>query len=227
MISPVVLSEVVLPETHPRAGEACVVLGFVIHHASGPVLVDTGVGTGHVEIDSTFAPIHHPIDDVLSGVGVHRDDVTMVINSHLHFDHCGNNRLFPGVPLVVQRSEYEKAQQPGYTIPEWIDFQGATWRGVDGEAEVLPGVRVLPTPGHTLGHQSVVVSRPGSVDVIAGQAVYDPDELDAEESIEPLSKEEAEQTRESARRIKAAHPDRVFFSHDRRVWGDPGAMTRS
>ena len=224
MISPILLAEVTLPETHPRAGEACVVLGFVIRHAHGAVLVDTGVGTGHTEIDSTFTPIHHPIDDALGEVGVQRDDVKMVINSHLHFDHCGNNRLFPGIPIVVQRTEYEKAQQPGYTVPEWIDFPHATWRWVDGETEVMPGVSVIPTPGHTLGHQSVVVSRAGNVDLIAGQAVYDPNELDAEESIEPLSREEAEQTRESARLIKSAQPDRVFFSHDTRVWENPSAM---
>lgn len=217
MISPVLLSEVALPENHPRAGTDCVVFGFVIHHAKGPVLVDTGVGTGHAAIDSTFAPLHHPIDRALAEVDVQRGDVKMVINSHLHFDHCGNNRLFPDTPLVVQRTEYEDARQPGYTIPEWIDFPGAEWQRVDGETEVLPGLRVLPTPGHTPGHQSVVVSRADGVDVIAGQAVYDTGELDTEESLEPLSEAAADDTRTSARRIKAQRPDRVFFSHDARV----------
>lgn len=218
MISPVLLSEVVLPDYHPRAGARCVVYGFVIHHADGPVLVDTGVGTGHTEIDSLFSAVHYPFDHALTEVGVQPAEITMVINSHLHFDHCGNNRLFPGVPLVVQRVEYEAAVQPGYTIPEWIDFPGARWTPVDGEAEVLPGISVLPTPGHAIGHQSVVVSRAERVDVIAGQAVYDRDELIAEASIEPLDGVEAEQTSASARKIKAANPHRVFFSHDPHVW---------
>jgi glyoxylase-like metal-dependent hydrolase (beta-lactamase superfamily II) len=212
------LSEVVLPDYHPRAGAACVVFGFVIHHAEGPVLVDTGVGTGHTGIDSLFAPVHHSIEDAMANMGVRPTDVKMVINSHLHFDHCGNNRLWPGIPIVVQRAEYESARQPGYTIPEWIDFPGAEWKPVDGEVEVLPGVKVLPTPGHTPGHQSVLITRAGGLDVIAGQALYDGDELDADGSIEPLTEEEAEQTSASARRIKAARPDRVFFSHDSRVW---------
>lgn len=218
MISPVLLSEVTLPDYHPRTGAACVVFGFVIHHAEGPVLVDTGVGTGHADIDSLFAPVHHPIEDGLAQVGVDPNDVRMVINSHLHFDHCGNNRLFPGVQLVVQRIEYQAARKPGYTIPEWIDFPGAVWRPVDGEAEVLSDIRVVPTPGHTPGHQSVLAARAEGVDVIAGQAVYDPDELDAEASTESLDEMEAEQTSTSARRIKAADPDRVYFSHDPRVW---------
>lgn len=226
VIYPVLLSEVVLPDQHPRAGATCVVFGFVIDHSQGPVLVDTGVGVGHSDIDSSFNPVHYPIDAALASVGVKRDDVGMVINSHLHFDHCGNNRLFPGVPLVVQRSEYESARHPGYTIPEWVDFPGADWRLVEGESEVLPGVQVLPTPGHTTGHQSVVVSHSNGVDVIAGQAVYNGEELDAEASIEPLSEEEADQTSTSARSIKAANPTRVFFSHDPRAWVAPqGART--
>lgn len=221
MIDPVLLTEVVLPERHPRSGTACAVFGFVIHHASGPVLVDTGVGVGHQEMDALFAPVHHPIEGALAEVGVPLTEVRMVINSHLHFDHCGNNRLFPGVPLVVQETEYEAARQPGYTIPEWIDFPGAEWTPIDGEVSILPGIRVVPTPGHTPGHQSVLVTGAKGIDVIAGQAVYDPDELDAEASIEPLDKEESEQTSTSARRIKALDPDRVFFSHDHRLWIPP------
>lgn len=221
MISPILLSEIVQPDEHPRAGETCVVFGYIIAHSEGPVLVDTGVGVGHPEVDSLFEAVHHPIDAALAAAGVRRDEVGMVINSHLHFDHCGNNRLFPGVPLVAQRLEYESARQPGYTIPEWVDFPGAEWVLVDGKTKVLPGIEVLPAPGHTPGHQAVFVSHSDGVDVIAGQAVYDADELDAEASIEPLSGKEANQTSASARLIKGAMPDRVFFSHDRRVWASP------
>lgn len=196
------------------------VFGFVIHHSNGPVLVDTGVGVGHPDIDSAFSPIHHPIDEALAEVGVAVGDVLMVINSHLHFDHCGNNRLFTDVPLVAQTTEYENANEPGYTIPEWIDFPGANWEPVDGESEILPGVTVFPTPGHTAGHQSVAVSTGDSVEVIAGQAIYDPDELEAEASVEPLAESEAAQTAVSARRIKAENPARVYFSHDSRVWSN-------
>lgn len=218
MITPVLMSEVSLPPTHPRAGAACVVFGFVIHHSDGPVLVDTGVGVGHPAIDSAYSPVHHPIAEGLAEVGVAIGDVRMVINSHLHFDHCGSNRLFPNVPLIAQSAEYKNAWEPGYTIPEWVDFPGANWEPVDGEAEVLPGVRVIATPGHTPGHQSVAVSIGDLVEVIAGQAVYDVEELESEISAEPLTDEEAAQTAASARRIKAENPARVYFSHDHRVW---------
>lgn len=201
------------------------VFGFVIHHAQGPVLVDTGVGVGNDDIETLFAPVHYGIDNALSRAGVPRSEVRMVINSHLHFDHCGNNRLFPGVPLVVQSAEYEQARQPWYSISEWVEFPGAVWKPVDGEADVLPGIRVIPTPGHTRGHQSVLVKHSDGVEVIAAQAVYDRDEFEAEASVEPLSAAEAEATSASARRLKAAGPIRVFFSHDPRVWM-PGIDSR-
>ena len=169
-----------------------------------------------------FSPVHRPLDQALAGTGISLSDVVMVINSHLHFDHCGNNRLFPGVPLVAQRTEYDLAHEPGYTITEWVDFPGADWVLIDGEEEVLPGITVLPTPGHTAGHQSVLVRSQGQIDVIAAQAAYDPGKLKAEASIEPLTDAEADQTAASARKIKAVDPVRVFFSHDTRIWQPAG-----
>jgi glyoxylase-like metal-dependent hydrolase (beta-lactamase superfamily II) len=193
------MSEVTLPDQHSRAGAASVVFGLVIHHPRGPVLVDSGVGVGHETIDRLFSPVHRPLDQALAGTGISLSDVVMVINSHLHFDHCGNNRLFPGVPLVAQRTEYDLAHEPGYTITEWVDFPGADWVLIDGEEEVLPGITVLPMPSHTAGHQSVLVRSHGQ-----------------------LTDAEADQTAASARKIKAVDPVRVFFSHDTRIWQPAG-----
>src|SRR5919201_1821893 len=106
-------------------------------------------------------------------------DVVCVINTHLHFDHCGGNRLFAGTPTHVQRVEREAAREPDYTIPEWVEFDGATYVEHDGEAEIVPGVRVLPTPGHTPGHQSVLVDTDDGLVVVAGDVAYRWDEFDA------------------------------------------------
>jgi N-acyl homoserine lactone hydrolase len=217
-IDRLLLSEVVLPTEHPRAGSACPVFAYLIHHPSGAILVDTGVGHGNGDIERLFAPVHHSIDAALEVYGVQRGDVAVVINSHLHFDHCGNNRLFPAATLVAQRAEYDLAHDPGYTVPEWVDFPGAQWELVDGETEILPGVVLLPTPGHTPGHQSVITTSGSAIDVVAAQAVYDSDELTAEASSEPLTVAEAEATTTSARMIKRVRPRNVYFSHDPRVW---------
>jgi N-acyl homoserine lactone hydrolase len=102
----------------------------------------------------------------------------MVVNTHLHFDHCGGNRLFPGVPIHVQRRELLDARtQENYTIPEWVDFEGATYVEHDGEAEILPGVRLLPAPGHTAGHQIVVVETDEGPVVLGGDVGYSFEEI--------------------------------------------------
>lgn len=77
---------------------------------------------------------------------------------------------------------------------------------------------MLPTPGHTPGHQSVLIEAPDGVTVVAAQALYDPDELQAEESVEPLSRDEAEETASSARAIKSLEPTAVYFSHHPGLW---------
>src|SRR5207244_1286911 len=125
-------------------GERMPVFVWTIDHPAGLVLVDTGMIDSRPEVDD-LSPRPHPEN-------IPRD-VACVINTHLHFDHCGGNRLFPGVPIYVQRIERETARKPGYTIPEWVEFEGARYVELDGEAEVAAGVSVFPTPGHTPGHQ--------------------------------------------------------------------------
>jgi N-acyl homoserine lactone hydrolase len=96
-------------------------------------------------------------------------EVVCVINTHLHFDHCGGNRLFPGVPIHVQARELVDARSVvDYTVREWVDFEGATCVEHRGEAEVLPGLRLLPTPGHSIGHQAVLVDTEEGLNVLGG-----------------------------------------------------------
>jgi len=80
------------------------------------------------------------------------------------FDHCGGNRLLPGRAIHVQARELADARAlDDYTIREWVDFDGATLCEHESEVELLPGIRLLPAPGHTDGHQVVVRrDRPGT-----------------------------------------------------------------
>jgi N-acyl homoserine lactone hydrolase len=122
-----------------------------IDRPEGLVLVDTGMIDSTLELDEEWRPT--PMFPRALVARVH-----LVINTHLHFDHCGGNRLFQGVPIHVQARELADARgQDDYTIPEWVDFDGAAYVEHDGEAEILPGVRLLPAPGHTPGHQVVLV----------------------------------------------------------------------
>lgn len=198
-----------LPWTEPTFP----VFGYRIEHPDGPILVDTGVGIGSSLIDRLYAPVHHPVE-----LGT----LQLVVCSHLHFDHCGRNPQLAGVPIVVQRAEVEAARAPRYTVPAWADPRGATLQVVDGEREVTAGVRVVPTPGHTAGHQSVVVD--GGTEegptVIAAQAARDAAAFEAgHQGDEHVWDQEV--GRASIARLRALRPVRVLFSHDIAEWRPP------
>ena len=141
-------------------GERLPVFVWTIDHPAGLVLVDTGMIDSRPEVDD-MSPAPHPEN-------IPRE-VVCVINTHLHFDHCGGNRLFPGVPIHVQARELADARAlDDYTIREWVDFDGALYVEHEGEVELLPGIRLLPAPGHTDGHQVVVVETGAGTNVLGG-----------------------------------------------------------
>jgi N-acyl homoserine lactone hydrolase len=150
-------------------GERWPVFVWTVDHPAGLVLVDTGLIDTRPEIDD-MSPTPH-------SENIPRD-VACVINTHLHFDHCGGNRLFPGVPIHVQARELADARSlEDYTIREWVDFDGATYVEHEGEVEALPGIRLLPAPGHTDGHQVVVVETAEGPVVLGGDVGTSFDEL--------------------------------------------------
>jgi N-acyl homoserine lactone hydrolase len=223
------LADLVLPETHPEAksgGGTAVVFGFVIDHPDGPIVVDTGVGRGHPFIDSVYAPSGLDLGDALSAVGIDARGVIAVVNSHLHFDHCGQNPRYYGskVPVFVQAEEVEAARAPHYTVQEWATVPDGQLRRVRGDEEVAEGVRILATPGHTRGHQSVVVEGgAGEVVVIAAQSVWDIREFEREEATPANveAKELRDEAVASIRRLKSLNPSAAYFSHHPAVWRRP------
>ncbi|HUK94611.1 MAG TPA: MBL fold metallo-hydrolase [Gaiellaceae bacterium] len=164
----------------------------VVERPGGRVLVDTGLIDSTPELDEEWSPRFDP--DAIPR------DVLFVINTHLHFDHCGGNRLFAGTPIYVQRLEREAARAEGYTVPEWVEFDGATYVELEGETELLPGLRLVPTPGHTPGHQSVLVETDDGLVVVAGDVAYSWDEFD-----HPANAAAAMLTGLAPRRIWLAH----------------------
>lgn len=148
------------------------VLAYLVRHEAGLLLFDTGLGSGDPEAEAHYRPRRRDLREALAAAGAGPGDIDLVVNCHLHFDHCGGNPLLAGRPVLVQRRELAAARAGGYTIDALVDFPGARYEELDGEAEVWPGVHVVPTPGHTDGHQSLVVAGRDGVTVLAGQA-YD------------------------------------------------------
>lgn len=146
--------------------------GFVIKHPrAGAILVDTGVGWP-TELIQEWKVVNRHVADALAEHDLSPADVRVVINTHLHFDHCGQNAVFKHAPFFVQRSELERARLVETVTSEWFDFAGARFELLDGDAEVADGVRVLATPGHTVGHQSVLIDMPDGEAVMIGDAAY-------------------------------------------------------
>jgi N-acyl homoserine lactone hydrolase len=177
----------------------------VIDHPDARVLVDTGMTELHpavADMDPRIQPLSEQNFDL--------DSIDIVVSTHLHFDHCGGNHLFAGKPIYVQRRELDDARGENYTIREWVDAPGVEYVPVDGELELLPGLRLVPAPGHTPGMQVVVVENGNRPVVVGGDVAIWFGELD-----EPQT--------EGQLRVRALDPELVWLAHKDEPWR-PGTV---
>lgn len=216
-VLPLALGAVELPEGHPRASSGrCLIQGFAVAHPDGIIVVDTGAADDHEQLNELYHPVVTPIVEALNAVDLDERDVVAIVNTHLHFDHCGQNRSMPWAPVWVQAAEYQLVETPRFTIAEWATIPLDRRRQIDGDTDLADGVRIVATPGHTPGHQSVVVESDEGTTVIGGQCCYTCTEF---ESIDPLPADLHDETwleaaRNSIRRLHAEAPDVVHLSHD-------------
>ena len=182
-------------------GERMPVNVHIIDHPDGRVLVDTGMTELHpavADMDPRLQPLSEQDLDLSS--------IDMVVSTHLHFDHCGGNHLFAGKPIYVQRQELDDAlSQDDYTIREWVEAPGVQYEPVDGELELLPGLRLVPAPGHTRGMQMVVIETGERPVVVGGDVAVWFGELD-----EPQT--------EGQLRVHALDPELVWLAHVDEPW---------
>ena len=176
----------------------------VIDHPDARVLVDTGMTELHpavADMDPRLLPLSEQDFD-LGGIDI-------VVNTHLHFDHCGGNRLFAGKPIYVQARELDDARsQDDYTIREWVDGPGVRYEPIDGELELLSGLRLLPAPGHTRGSQVVAVDTGEHPVVVVGDTAVTFSDLD-----EPRT--------EGQQLVRALDPELVWLAHAGEPWRPP------
>jgi glyoxylase-like metal-dependent hydrolase (beta-lactamase superfamily II) len=159
---------------------------LLVEHDIGPILIDTGAGNKE---DAKFIDIYGVenggmggrtrLEDGLREIGIDPDDVVMVINTHLHFDHAGGNTwrdpagvirpTFPNARYIVQAGEHEYATHTNErTAASYFPYNFAPVREssqfdfVRGEVSVAVGITCVPTPGHTPHHQSVLLESAGA-----------------------------------------------------------------
>jgi N-acyl homoserine lactone hydrolase len=195
--------------------------GFVIKHPkAGVILVDTGVGWP-TELVKEWKIVNRRAADVLAEHDLSPADVRIVINSHLHFDHCGQNAVFKHAPFYIQRSELDRARSEKSDVSEWFDFAGARFELLDGDAQIAEGVRVVATPGHTIGHQSVIVDTPDGGAVMIGDAAYTADIYRNADTAD-LSNWRGQYSdraawSDSLHKLHGLQPHSVHFCHDTQV----------
>lgn len=176
---------------------------YLVDHPEARILVDTGL-TCETPEAADLAPSLVPVAEW----GLDLDSVTAVVNTHLHFDHCGGNWMFPGRPIYVQQRELADARtQADYTIPEWVDPPGVSldYRPLRGPMEIIPGVRLLPAPGHTPGSQIVEVATEAGTVVIVGDTAVWSGQLDQPET-------------PGQRLVRSLDPVQVWLAHQTEPW---------
>ena len=226
---------------------------LLIEHKSGLILIDTGAGNKETDkfydiygIENKGSTGPTALEDGLAQLGVKPDDVSLVINSHLHFDHAGGNTFvdekgvvrpsFPKARYLVQRGEYRYATHPNertsasYFAPNYEPLREAkSLVLVDGEREIADGIRAIPTPGHVPFHQGILIESQGERAFFLGDLVPTTSHLPLPwimgYDVEPLV------TLETKRAILARAKQEhwlVVFEHDAtNAWGYVGHDEKS
>ena len=170
------------------------VLAFLVETDDKLILIDCGCSPVVAEDPERawgkLALLYHPtvgsddlVDAQIRKAGFEVGDITDVVLTHLHMDHVGGLRLLDNPRIWLQRAEYRWGYSPdlhgaGGYYPEEYDLPDLDIHLLDGDFEIADGVQCMLTPGHTVGHQSVLVRLPSQLICIVGDAAYNRQLLD-------------------------------------------------
>jgi 4-pyridoxolactonase len=205
------------------------VYSVLVEHDDGLFLFDTGIGMEHMNAVLPFElpeqTENQTIPAQLESCGFGLGDVTAVVNSHLHIDHVGGNQLFKGTNVrhlihekeVAQARDHAPFEFFGYSDKSW-DYEGANIETFSGDTELAKGLWVYETPGHTVGHVSVLVDGERPL-LFAMDVAYTADAL--ERGIQPGFHHTPVDGVRSIARVKQLAQERgaqIFLSHDMEAW---------
>jgi N-acyl homoserine lactone hydrolase len=210
--------------------------GRTLEMVSGCYLVQTSDGK-NILIDSGLPAEYTPppgtpksenaknVLEHLADLGLRPDDITILVCTHFDVDHAGYHDAFHKAEFIVQRTHYELARSghPRYAAARshW-DHPALRYRLIDGDIELLPGLSLIETSGHTPGHQSVLVDLPQTgkvllaIDAVVLQRLFTPDRR-----AWPIDDNE-EQLHASTQKlldlVEREHVAMVIFGHDGEQW---------
>jgi N-acyl homoserine lactone hydrolase len=203
--------------------------GYLVRLDDGKnVLIDTGMHRSHIkDPDATFrgqpiadllTPVMRPEDNLLrqlANLDIGPADIDYVINTHLHFDHAGNNDLLDKATFFVQREHYDFALDNPVFPNQYWNLPGLKYELLDGEMELFPGVSVILTPGHAPAHQSVRLQLPDSGPfIVCGDAVYAQENFDHDSWGGQADPQTARESAMKLKRIAEEENAVLIFGHD-------------
>lgn len=151
------------------------VLAWLLMSGGEKILVDTGLGLLNTPDARNLFDRGSDLkmETQLMRFNTVAEEIKLVVNTHLHIDHCGGNVFFKGARCLVQRRELEYARKPlpAHRPAYGIDLTGFDFELLDGDAEIVPGIRVVLMPGHTPGSQVVLVDTEKGLYIIAGDTI--------------------------------------------------------
>lgn len=150
------------------------IYAFLVQGNGQNILIDTGLNEDEVFVPQKFTEetglTAQPISDCLEDYGLATHDISVVINTHLHDDHCGNNELFTKATHYVQKKELEFCKNPHPLDHRYDTFfiEKIDFTTIEGTVEILPGITGELTPGHTPGMQTMTISTASGPVILPG-----------------------------------------------------------
>jgi len=201
----------------------------LIDHPEGKFLFDTGFDKEHVEAALPFEkPIQtdeQTVPGALKLIGMDPSEITHVVNSHYHFDHCGGNKYLTNATTLCHKAELEASRSPepfehlGYSDKSFDiadDIYTPSYELLEGDVEIAKGLHLIETPGHTAGHYSMLVELNGRRPMLfTGDACYTHKNM--EMNCIASFHVDAVASHGSMDRLRALADERdaeLFFSHD-------------
>jgi glyoxylase-like metal-dependent hydrolase (beta-lactamase superfamily II) len=224
-----VTGDYLAPSSSRFAGQRIVAVAYLIRHPDATLLFDTGfpfdaetsVNEGTDEEPIPTFP--RPLASLLEAAGSPIGELDLVANCHLHIDHAGGNfRLPSDLPIHAQAVELAEARrETDPLVTEALALDHQSYRSIDGEQEILPGIRAVPTPGHTAGHQSLAVDTDSGPVVLLGQGMPSATDFASAVYAVTLEREGSDPVPSYPTwlpHILEFEPRRVLFAHDLATW---------
>lgn len=195
------------------------------------VLVDTGMHPAHVD-DPYYSFGLENADEVLprmqlddtlerrlAEIDLEISDITHVVNTHLHPDHCGGNFLFPHAEFIVQGEHYQEALDHPEIPSELFHRPELHYRLLDGDEQLFSGVRAIVAPGHARGLQALLVRLPQSGNIlIAGDAIDTAEHLERDLWTHCPNPETARASAQRLQQLATEKDALLLYGHDASQW---------